>query len=75
MVNGVGRGMGVLNGVVIVEEEGAVLGEFRASHCDQWCLCDALFSNYFEDLFQVAQRIIHHNAARLLVLELKHCCL
>ena len=26
MVSGVGRGMGVLNGVVIVEGEGAVLG-------------------------------------------------
>jgi len=26
VVNGVGRGMGVLNGVVIVEGEGAVLG-------------------------------------------------
>ena len=24
--------------------------EFGASHCNQWGLCDALFSNYFEDL-------------------------
>ena len=25
-------------------------GEFGASHCNQWGLCDALFSNYSEDL-------------------------
>jgi len=31
-VSGVGRVFGVLDGVVIVEEEGAVLGEFGASH-------------------------------------------
>jgi len=38
--------------VVIVEGEGAVLeGEFGASYCNQWDLCDVLFSNYFEDLF------------------------
>jgi len=43
-------------GVVIVEGEGAVLwtGEFGASYCNQWDLCDALFSNYFEDLFRIA---------------------
>jgi len=35
MVSGVGRGMGILNGVVIVEEKGARLGEFGASHCNQ----------------------------------------
>ena len=34
MVNGVGGEMGVLDGVVIVEEEGAVLGEFGSSHCN-----------------------------------------
>jgi len=36
---------------VIVEAEGAVW----ASHCkcNQWGLSDALFSNYFEDLFYV----------------------
>jgi len=28
-------------------------GEFGASHCNQWDLCDALFSNYFEDLLFV----------------------
>jgi len=33
VVSGVGRGMGVLDGVVIVKGEGAVLeGEFGASH-------------------------------------------
>jgi len=26
-------------------------GKFRASQCNQWGICDALFSNYFEDLF------------------------
>jgi len=46
VVSGVGQGMGVLDGVVIVEGEEPVLeGEFGASHCTQWDLCDALFSN------------------------------
>ena len=50
-VSGVGRGMDVLDGMVIVEgEEAALGGEFGASHCKQWVLCDALFSYYFEDL-------------------------
>jgi len=35
VVSGVGRGMGVLDGAVIVEGEGAVWGEFGASHCNQ----------------------------------------
>ena len=36
MVSGVGREMGVLDGVVIVEgEEAALGGEFGASHCNQ----------------------------------------
>jgi len=36
VVRGVGRWMGVLDGVVIVEGEGAVFGgEFGASHCNQ----------------------------------------
>jgi len=26
-------------------------GEFGASYCNEWDLCDALFSNYVEDLF------------------------
>jgi len=39
-VSGGGRGMGVLDGVMIVEAEGAVFGgEFGASHCNQWGLC------------------------------------
>jgi len=39
-------------GVVIVKGEVAAWGEFGASHCNQWDLCDVLFSNYFEDLLQ-----------------------
>ena len=41
---------GRIRWVVIVEGEEAVWGEFGASHCNQWDLCDALLSNYFEDL-------------------------
>jgi len=41
MVSGVGRGMGVLDGVVIVEGKGHFGGGFDASHCNQWGLCDA----------------------------------
>jgi len=47
----VDRGMGVLDGLVIVEAEGAVLGVNLGRPINQWGLCDALFSNYFEDLF------------------------
>jgi len=36
---------GVVSGV------GQFGGEFGSCHCNQWSLCDALFSNYFEDLF------------------------
>jgi len=39
-VSGVGRGMGVLDGVVIVEGEEAVSGELGASHLTNG-LCDA----------------------------------
>jgi len=35
MVNGVDRGMGVLDGVEIIEGKGAVLGVY----CNQWGLC------------------------------------
>jgi len=35
MVRGVGRMMGVLDGVVIIEGEGHFWGEFRASRCNQ----------------------------------------
>ena len=40
-------------GIVIVEGKGQFGGEFGASHCNQRGLCDALFSNYFEDLYTV----------------------
>ena len=30
---------------------GSFGGEFGASHCNQWGLCNVLCSNYFEDLF------------------------
>jgi len=33
-------------------------GEFGASHCNQWGLCDALFSNNFEDLFRLGLDIL-----------------
>jgi len=51
MVSGVGLGMGVLD----FDGErrrgrGSFEGEFGASYGNQWGLCDALFSNYFEDL-------------------------
>jgi len=47
--------MGVLDGLVIVEGKGQFNfgGEFGAFHCNQWDLCNALFSNYFEDLFSI----------------------
>jgi len=50
MVSEVSRGMGVLDGVVIVKGNGQFWGEFGASHCKQWGLCDTLFSSYFHDL-------------------------
>jgi len=38
-------------GVVIVEGEGAVLGELGASHClTNGAFATRFFSNYFEDL-------------------------
>jgi len=60
VVSGVGRGMGVLDRVEIVEGEAAVLpfwGKCEASHYNQWGLCGVailsvwvatrLFPNYF----------------------------
>ena len=54
MVSGVGRGMDVLDGAVIVEREGAVLGlDFRRPIVTNrdlaayLCESDALFPNYF----------------------------
>jgi len=40
VASGVGREMGVLDRVLIVEGKEAVLGgEYGASHCNQWGLC------------------------------------
>jgi len=40
MVSGVSRGIGILDGVVIVEGKGQFWGEFGASHSNQWgCSC------------------------------------
>jgi len=39
MVSWVGRGMGFLDGVVIVEGKWAFSGVHWASHCNQWGLC------------------------------------
>jgi len=51
VVSMVQLGMGVLDFGGDRRREGAVLGgEFEASHCKQWGLCDALLSNYFEKL-------------------------
>ena len=38
--------------------KGSFGGEFGASHCNQWGLCDALFSNYFDDLLIWMRRTI-----------------
>jgi len=44
MVSGVGRGMDVLDGVVISSKgKGQFWGDFGASNCNQWGLCDAAF--------------------------------
>jgi len=55
VVSGIKLGMGVLDfGGERRRGRGSFGGEFGASHCNQWGLCDALFSNYFEDLFLLA---------------------
>jgi len=66
VVSGVGLVMGVLDGVVIVEGKGycSFGGELGASHCNQWGLCDALFSDYFEDLF-VSDSVSADHSTRL----------
>jgi len=58
IVSGVSRMMGVLDGVVIVEGEGSVLGvnlgrptEINGDYAEYLRKSDALFSNHFEDLF------------------------
>ena len=40
VVSGVGRGISVLDGVVIVEGKGQFRGESGASRFNQWGLCD-----------------------------------
>ena len=40
---------------MVIVEGGSFGGEFGASHCNQWGLCDALFSNYFEDLLAICR--------------------
>ena len=41
-----------------MKRKGQFWGEFGVSHCNRWGICDALFSNYFEDLFLVALIVI-----------------
>ena len=62
MVIGVNQGMGVLDGVVIIEGEGALFG---VSHCDQWGLCcavvrerHALPKDFEEDLLLLSQNMM-----------------
>ena len=50
VVSGVRLVMGVLDGGDESKGKGQFWGEFGAFRCNQWGLCDALFSNYFEDL-------------------------
>jgi len=45
VVSGVGRGMGILDGVEIVEGEGHFRGNCGASHCNQWGLCCVVVRN------------------------------
>ena len=49
MVSAVGRGMDVLNGVMIVEEEGTVLGvSWGRPIVSNWDFATWLFPNYFD---------------------------
>jgi len=60
MVSGVGRGMGILDGVVIVEEEGAVLG-LNLGHTilTNGDFATQLFQNYSgQDLFRLLRSVI-----------------
>jgi len=51
VVSGVGLGMGVIDFSGDRRRgRGSFGDELGTSHCNQWGLCDALFSNYFEDL-------------------------
>ena len=52
VVSGIGREIGVLDGVVIVEGEGSVWGmKLRRPVVTNGAFATRLFSNYFEDLF------------------------
>ena len=53
VVSGVSRGMGILDGVIIVKGEGAVLGvKFGRPIVTNGAFATLLFPNYFgEDLF------------------------
>jgi len=54
VVSGTGLGMGILDfGGDRRRGRDSLRGEFGASHCNQWGLCDALFSKYFADLLLV----------------------
>jgi len=56
MLSGVGRWMGVLDGVVIVEGEGAVLGvNLERPIVTNGAFATRLFSNCCEDLFNVCK--------------------
>ena len=50
VVSEVGLGMGVL-------DFGGDRRRGRGSFCNQWGICDALFSNYFKDLFSTDPKI------------------
>jgi len=58
VVSAVGRGMGVLDGVVIEEGAGAVLGvNLGRLIVTNGAFATRLFSNYFEDLLPTATEI------------------
>jgi len=63
VVSGVGLDMGVLDfGGDCQRGRGSFGGEFWAPHCNQWGLCDVLFSNYFEDLYFHNSRGCDHDS-------------
>jgi len=51
--------------VIVERGRGSFGGEFEASHCNQWGLCDALFSNYFEDLLVFPSRCRSWGSSRI----------
>jgi len=67
VVRGVGREAGVLDfrrGGDRRRGRDSFGGEFGTSHCNQWELCDALFSNYFEYLFVYSALCVGYFAVR-----------